>query len=259
MTTKNNSDKTPLLKELENQIKSGPVPRHVAIIMDGNGRWAKARGYSRIKGHQAGARNVKTVVRCADRVGVEFVSLFVFSSENWTRPSLEVSALMRLIRTYLARERQELHEEGFRFNMMGRRENLAPEVIEEALKSRDLMKNNKGTMLNLCINYGGRAEIIDAVKRMVEANLKPEEISEKTLEKFLYAPDISDPDLIIRTSGEMRISNFLLWECAYSELYFTHVNWPDFNEMELLNAILEYQKRERRFGKTGDQIKAEKK
>ncbi|MBF0406835.1 MAG: isoprenyl transferase [Candidatus Riflebacteria bacterium] len=240
------------------EINVSSVPRHIGIIMDGNGRWAKSQGLSRIRGHQAGAKNVKKIVRIADKIGVGCISLFVFSSENWTRPSFEVSALMRLIRTYIARERQELHDEGFRFNMMGRKEGLAAEIIEEARKSRELMANNTGTMLNLCINYGGRAEIIDALKKIAEQKIPPEKIDEKLVAEMLYAPHIPDPDLIIRTSGEMRISNFLLWESAYSEFYFTDVNWPDFDEIQFLTAVSSYQKRERRFGKTSEQIKAGK-
>lgn len=238
------------------EVRTGTVPAHVGIIMDGNGRWAKAHGYSRIRGHQFGARNVKTIVRCADRIGVHHVSLYVFSTENWTRPSLEVSALMRLIRTYIAREREELHAEGFRFRMLGREQDLAPEVLAEAKTSTALMAGNKGTSLNLCINYGGRAEIIDAVRKLMREGLKPDAIDEKAIARTLYAPDIPDPDLIIRTSGEMRLSNFLLWQAAYSEFYFTPCLWPDFDEVEFLQAVQDFQKRQRRFGKTGEQVAA---
>ncbi|MFZ2958700.1 MAG: polyprenyl diphosphate synthase [Candidatus Ozemobacteraceae bacterium] len=245
--------------ELLESIPRGPVPAHIGIIMDGNGRWAKQHGYSRIRGHQFGARNVKTIVRCADRIGVRHVSLYVFSSENWSRPSLEVTALMRLIRTYIARERQELHEEGFRFRMLGRVQGLAPEVLAEARASAELMKMNSGTSLNLCINYGGRAEIVDAVRALVSQGKRPEEITEEAIASHLYAPDIPDPDLVIRTSGELRTSNFLLWQSAYSELYFTPVLWPDFDELELLQAVSHFQTRQRRFGKTGEQIKDGKK
>lgn len=255
-TAESGSEREQRKDRLIAETRTGKVPVHVGIIMDGNGRWAKAHGYSRIRGHQFGARNVKTIVRCADRIGVQHVSLYVFSTENWTRPSLEVSALMRLIRTYIAREREELHAEGFRFRMLGREQDLAPEVLAEARTSTALMAKNHGTSLNLCINYGGRAEIIDAVRKLLKQGVKPEAIDEEAIGKTLYAPDIPDPDLIIRTSGEMRLSNFLLWQAAYSEFYFTPCYWPDFDEFEFLQAVQDFQKRQRRFGKTGDQLSA---
>ncbi|HOT28833.1 MAG TPA: polyprenyl diphosphate synthase [Candidatus Ozemobacteraceae bacterium] len=245
------------LEALLKQIRSSPVPvpAHIGIIMDGNGRWAKMRGYSRIRGHQTGARNVKTIVRFADkRLGVRHISLYAFSIENWARPSFEVSALMRLIRAYIVHERNELHAENVQFRLVGRREGLAPEILEEARQSTELMSRNTGLTLNLCINYGGRAEIVDAVRRIVASGISPEKIDEKLISGNLYAPDVPDPDLIVRTSGEMRLSNFLLWQSAYSELYITDVLWPDFDELELAKAVAAYQGRERRFGKTGEQI-----
>lgn len=243
-----------LRQELAAAVRAKPVPTHIGIIMDGNGRWAKQRGLTRIRGHQVGARRVKTIVRFADKLGVKHISLYAFSVENWARPSFEVSALMRLIRAYIVRERNDLHAENARFRIIGRVSELAPEIIEEARQSTELMKNNTGLTLNLCINYGGRAEIVDAVKRLVAEGLRPEQVTEEAIARRLYAPDLPDPDLIVRTSGEMRISNFLLWECAYAELYVTDVLWPDFDEVELLRAIQAYQGRERRFGKTGEQI-----
>ena len=250
-------DRRQQLEELLKQVRSSglPVPVHIGIIMDGNGRWAKQRGYSRIRGHQTGARNVKTIVRFADKqLGVRHISLYAFSIENWARPSFEVSALMRLIRTYIVHERNELHAENVQFRLVGRREGLAPEILEEARKSTELMSKNTGLTLNLCINYGGRAEIVDAVRRIAATGIPPEKIDEKTIAAHLYAPDVPDPDLIVRTSGEMRLSNFLLWQSAYSELYITDIFWPDFDEFELLKAVSAYQGRERRFGKTGEQI-----
>ncbi len=245
------------LEELLKQVRTpgAPVPVHIGIIMDGNGRWAKQRGYTRIRGHQTGARNVKTIVRFADKqLGVRHISLYAFSIENWARPSFEVSALMRLIRAYIVNERNELHAENVQFRLVGRREGLAPEILEEARKSTELMSKNTGLTLNLCINYGGRAEIVDAVKRIVAEGLSPDRIDERAISSRLYAPDVPDPDLIVRTSGEMRLSNFLLWQSAYSELYITDILWPDFDELELTRAVLAYQGRERRFGKTGEQI-----
>ncbi len=250
-------DRRQQLEELLKQVRSSgvPVPAHIGIIMDGNGRWAKQRGYSRIRGHQTGARNVKTIVRFADKqLGVRYISLYAFSIENWARPSFEVSALMRLIRTYIVHERNELHAENVQFRLVGRREGLAPEILEEARRSTELMAKNTGLTLNLCINYGGRAEIVDAVRRIAAAGMPPEKIDERTIANQLYAPDVPDPDLIIRTSGEMRLSNFLLWQSAYSELYITDILWPDFDELELLKAVTAYQCRERRFGKTGEQL-----
>ncbi|MDN5278003.1 MAG: undecaprenyl diphosphate synthase [Clostridiales bacterium] len=230
------------------------IPAHIGIIMDGNGRWAKRRGLSRIKGHQEGAKRVKTVVRYADDLGVKHISLYAFSVENWARPSFEVSALMKLIKAYIVRERQELHAEGVKFKLVGRLNELAPEIVKEADISTELMKNNSGLSLNLCINYGGRAEIVDAVREIVRSGIAPEKIDEETISRHLYWPEIPDVDLLVRTSGEMRTSNFHLWRSAYSELYFTEVLWPDFDDVELLRAILAYQGRERRFGMTSEQL-----
>ena len=254
MTDTPSPERERLREELTAAVRDRPIPAHVAIIMDGNGRWAKQRGLTRIRGHQMGARRVNPIVRFADRLGVRHVTLYAFSVENWARPSFEVSALMRLIRTYIVRERNGLHAENARFRLIGRRDGLAPEILEEARRSTELMQNNTGLTLNLCINYGGRAEIVDAVKRLVADGLRPEEITEEAIARRLYAPDLPDPDLIVRTSGEMRISNFLLWQCAYSEIYVTDVLWPDFDEVELLRAIQSYQNRERRFGKTSEQL-----
>ncbi len=243
-----------LLAELRGQVDPGRIPRHVGIIMDGNGRWAKSQGFTRIRGHQMGARRVKQVVRFADKLGVKALSLYAFSVENWARPSFEVSALMRLIRAYIVRERNDLHSEGVVFRLSGRLEGLAPEIREEARISTELMAGNKGLTLNLCINYGGRAEIVDALKRIISSGAPPEKITEELISRNMYSPDIPDPDLIVRTSGEMRLSNFLLWESAYSEIYVTDLFWPDFDEVEFLRAVLSFQKRERRFGKTGEQL-----
>lgn len=237
------------------QIKCGKIPVHVGIIMDGNGRWAKTKGKSRIRGHQEGAKRVKNLVELADDLGIKHLSLYAFSLENWARPSFEVSALMRLIKAYIVRERNELHSRGAKFRLLGRIEGLAPEIIEEAQKSTELMINNKGLSLNLCINYSGKAELVDAVRKIVKTGINPEMISETTISQNLYCHDVPDVDLIIRPGGEFRTSNFHLWRSAYSELYFSQVYWPDFNENEFLKALSEYQNRERRFGKTGEQVK----
>jgi undecaprenyl diphosphate synthase len=240
--------------ELEARLDRDNIPAHIGIIMDGNGRWAKQRGLSRIKGHQEGARRVKTVVRYADDLGVKHISLYAFSVENWARPSFEVSALMKLIKAYIVKERNELHAEGVRFKLVGRLNELAPEIVKEADISTKLMQNNPGLSLNLCINYGGRAEIVDAVKAIVKSGISIDKINEELIGKNLYWPEIPDVDLMVRTSGEMRTSNFHLWRSAYSELYFTEVLWPDFDDVELLRAILAYQGRERRFGLISEQL-----
>jgi undecaprenyl diphosphate synthase len=240
--------------ELESRLDKDNIPAHIGIIMDGNGRWAKRQGKSRIKGHQEGARRVKSVVRYADDLGVQHVSLYAFSVENWARPSFEVSALMKLIKAYIVKERAALHAEGVRFKLVGRLSELAPEIIKEAEVSTGLMQNNQGLSLNLCINYGGRAEIVDAVKEIVAKGIPARHISEDTIARHLYWPEVPDVDLMVRTSGEMRTSNFHLWRAAYSELYFTETLWPDFDDVELLRAILAYQGRERRFGLTSEQL-----
>lgn len=242
-------------KDLLFDVDMSNIPAHIAIIMDGNGRWAKAKGKTRIHGHQSGARQVKKIVRFADDIGVKHISLYAFSVENWARPSFEVSALMKLIKTYIIRERDDLHAEGVRFRLVGRIGELAPEIIKEAKISTELMKNNSGLTLNLCINYGGRAEIVDAMKNIIKSGIPIDEIDEECIQKNLYQIDLPDVDLMIRTSGEMRTSNFHLWRSAYSELYFTPVLWPDFTENELILAIRAFQNRERRFGKTSEQVK----
>ncbi len=250
MTENRETLRDSLLKELD----PAKIPGHIGIIMDGNGRWAKSRGKSRIHGHQEGARRVKTVVRFANDLGVKHISLYAFSVENWARPSFEVSALMRLIRAYIVRERNDLHAEGVKFRLLGRLEELAPEIIRQADISTELMKNNPGLSLNLCINYGGRAEIVDAVKKIINKGYKADQITEELIAANLYWPELPDVDLMVRTSGEMRTSNFHLWRGAYSELYFTPVLWPDFDDVELLKALLAYQNRERRFGMISEQL-----
>lgn len=244
-----------LKQELLQKLDLQNIPAHIGIIMDGNGRWAKSLGKTRIHGHQAGARRVKNIVRFANDLGVKHISLYAFSVENWARPSFEVSALMRLIKAYIVRERNDLHAEGVKFRLLGRMAELAPEIIKEAQISTRLMENNPGLSLNLCINYGGRAEIVDAVKNIIKQGFRPEQINEELIANHLYWPQLPDVDLMIRTSGEMRTSNFHLWRGAYSELYFTPVLWPDFDEVEFLNALFAYQNRERRFGMISEQLK----
>jgi undecaprenyl diphosphate synthase len=237
---------------LAREIDPSRIPRHVAIIMDGNGRWAAQRHLPRVAGHKAGVPSVRTAVETCARLGVEALTLYAFSVENWKRPRAEVETLWRLLRAYLRLEIGTLMRNNVRFGAIGRLDAL-PAQVQDALDSAiRRCAPNTGLKLNLAINYGGRAEIVDAVKAMVEqARIAPLEITEETVSAHLYTAGQPDPDLLIRTSGEMRISNFLLWQIAYAELYVTNTLWPDFSQRELLKAILDYQKRDRRFGGLG--------
>jgi undecaprenyl diphosphate synthase len=229
------------------------VPAHVAIVMDGNGRWAIQRGLQRTDGHAAGEEALWDTVQGAVQVGVRWLTVFAFSTENWTRPAPEVLFLMNFNRGLLRRRRDELHRMNVRIRFIGRRDWKVPRsVLKEIQISEELTRNNTGTTLTIAFNYGGRAEIVDAVKELaadVQAGkLRPGRVDEREIRRRLYATDMPEPDLLIRTSGEMRISNFLLWEVAYSELWFTPVFWPDFDREYLFEAIRDFQKRERRFG-----------
>jgi len=249
------------LEQLESQIraKAGRIPRHIAIIMDGNGRWAAQRHKPRTYGHEAGVRAVREVVQATAELGVQYLTLYTFSVENWKRPKLEVSALMSLLTRTTIKELDELIKQDVKLITTGRITGLPKErrkVIQDAVeKTRD----NKGLVLNLALNYGGRTEILDAVKAIVEASkgglVDIPDIDEDLFSGFLYTADIPDPDLLIRTSGEQRISNFLLWQTSYTELYIIDTLWPDFGRKELYEAILDYQQRERRFGRvTGESV-----
>ncbi|NPB09283.1 MAG: isoprenyl transferase [Thermodesulfobacteria bacterium] len=234
------------------------IPQHVAIIMDGNGRWAKARGLPRIMGHREGMKSVRAVVECARKLGIKVLTLYAFSKENWQRPREEVSFLMGLLEEYLRREVEELHQKNIQIRAIGELE-LLPRNIQALLKeSIKKTAANTGMILNLALSYSGRAEIARAARLLAEAclrgDLKPEEITEDLFRHYLYTNDLPDPDLLIRTSGEMRLSNFLLYQCAYTELYITPTLWPDFREDEFLKALEEYQRRERRFGKISEQL-----
>ncbi len=228
------------------------VPRHIAIVMDGNGRWAKRRGLPRVEGHRRGEQTVHDIVEYCGQVGVQHLTLYTFSAENWRRPLEEVSALMRLIE-FVARKRiQELHRKNVRLRVIGRMEELPISLQEELRRDMALTRENTGLNLNLAINYGGRAEIVDAARRLAEKAalgvIEPGEITEEAITREMYNPDMPDPDLLVRTGGEMRLSNFLLWQAAYSEIYVTPVLWPDFTGRDLEEAIRVYQSRERRFG-----------
>lgn len=232
---------------------SGNLPRHIAVIMDGNGRWAKKRGLPRIEGHRAGRKAVREAVEGCVELGVQVLTLYTFSVENWSRPEREVSALMLFLRQTLKQEREELRKNDVRLGVIGRVSDL-PKAVRKVLdETIDDLKESKGLLLNLALSYGGRAEIVDAVRKIAAdarlAQTKPEEIDEKFIERRLYTAGIPDPDLLIRTSGEMRVSNFLLWQLAYSEMWVTETLWPDFRKKHLFEAVRNYQKRQRRFGR----------
>jgi len=228
------------------------LPRHVAIIMDGNGRWAKLRHKQRVEGHRAGISSVRDVVETSARLGLQVLTLYAFSVENWKRPKSEVSTLMALLKRYLRLELDTLLGNNIRFQVIGRSEDLPDDVRDELQRAMEKTSANTGMLFNIALNYGGRAEITDAVRRLVSdlvaRGRSPSEIDEGMLASYLYTAGQPDPDLLIRTSGEMRISNFLLWQIAYAEIWVTDVLWPDFRRKHLLQAIADYQKRERRYG-----------
>ncbi|MEN8246037.1 MAG: isoprenyl transferase [Thermodesulfobacteriota bacterium] len=229
------------------------LPAHVAVIMDGNGRWAKKRMLNRVKGHERGADTVRTVVRASRELGVSFLTLYAFSTENWQRPETEVNALMMLLKRFLKSESQEMRENNIRLNSIGEIEKLPDSVSTLLEETMQATQNNTGMVLNLALSYGARSEIVRMVRRLSAAvaagDLSVENIDEETVSANLYTWNIPDPDLLIRTSGEMRISNFLLWQIAYSELYITNTLWPDFNRDEYIDILKDYQGRDRRFGK----------
>jgi len=228
------------------------LPRHVAIIMDGNGRWAKARGLSRTRGHAAGVESVRAVTRACARKGLKELTLYAFSEENWKRPAREVALLMRLLRRFLIRERDEIMENDIRLTAIGRLHRLPADVRRELEKSREMSAKNGGMVLNLALSYGGRQEILDAVRaiahRVRAGEIEPQEITEEVITAHLYQPDMPPPDLLIRTAGEMRFSNFLLWQVSYTELHVTQACWPEFREEHLDEAFESYGRRVRKFG-----------
>lgn len=226
------------------------IPNHIAIIMDGNGRWAKRRGLPRYIGHREGAKAVERVIDYALEFDIKYLTLFAFSTENWERPKEEVEAIMSLLVEYINKKVPYLIERDVRLRFIGRREDLPDMILNTVEEGERLTKNGKKMQLVIALNYSGRAEIVDAVNKAIKEG---KEITEEDFPKFLYLPDLPDPDLLIRTSGEQRISNFLLWQIAYSEFYFTEVLWPDFDKEEFLKALYEYQNRERRFGKVSTQ------
>jgi len=239
-------------KELMDSLNPKKMPKHIAIIMDGNGRWADRKGLPRIAGHKAGIDSVHEAVEVSGELGIQVLTLYTFSSENWKRPILEVNALMKLLLEQLRDQTPMLNDKNVKLNIIGDIKSLPKKVINELSSSIAMTKNNTGLILNLALSYGGRQEIINATKYIIEdinnGKLKTNDINESMFSKYLYTSGLPDPDIIIRTSGELRISNFLLWQCAYSELYITDVLWPDFRKRDLLLALVSYQQRNRRFG-----------
>lgn len=240
------------------EIDQNNLPRHIAIIMDGNGRWAKQHAMGRIRGHKKGAQAVRTTVTACRELGISYLTLFAFSSENWGRPSDEINALMSLMEDYLDQEASTMQKQEIKLTTIGDIDRLYSPVQKKLLDVKKLTEHNDKMVLNLALSYGGRDEMIAAVKKMIsdhaDGKLKMDDINQDLVSRYLYTGGMPDPDLLIRTSGEYRISNFLLWQLAYAELYFTDVLWPDFKKDDLFRAIAVYQSRERRFGLTGEQI-----
>jgi undecaprenyl diphosphate synthase len=231
-------------------VPAGQVapPKHLAIIMDGNGRWARRRNRPHSFGHRAGVRAIKRVMYACEDRGIEVLSVYTFSTENWTRPRAEVRTLMRLFHEAFRRELDEIHERGIRVMVSGRRGDLSPAMQRQIDDAEARTAANRNGILNVCLNYGGRAELVDAIRSLVASGVRPEDVDERLIASRLYHPDLPDPDLIVRTAGESRISNFLLWQSAYSEFHVTDTLWPDFDIQDLERAIRDYQGRTRRFG-----------
>ncbi len=228
------------------------IPNHVAIIMDGNGRWAQSRKLPRLAGHKAGVESLREIIRTSSDIGIHHLTVYAFSTENWKRPEEEVNGLFKLLVLYLEKELKDIHNNNVRLKVIGNLKQLPLNVINKIENAIEKTKDNTGLTFNIALNYGGRDELIHSIKKVAElagnGEITPESIDESVIEKYLYTSDIPDPDLIIRTSGEIRLSNFLLWQSAYSELYFTKTLWPDFDETALFEAIEEYQNRKRRYG-----------
>ena len=228
--------------------KNFHLPNHVAIIMDGNGRWAEQRGLPRLKGHQAGVKRIRSIIKCLNEYPIKYLTLYSFSTENWNRPEDEVNGLLRLLGETIDKETSKLHQQGVKLRHLGRLEEL-PQGLQLAInRAEELTKNNSGMTLSFAFNYGGRAEILDAIRRLIAEGTHPQDIDEKLFNSYLYTAGLPDIDLIIRTGGELRTSNFLIWQAAYSEYYFTKVLWPDFNRKQFERALLSYSRRQRRFG-----------
>jgi len=253
------SDSPSSARFMMKEIDLSRLPQHIAIIMDGNGRWAERHAMGRILGHKKGAESVRTAVRTCGRIGIRYLTLYAFSMENWLRPKDEVSALLNLLKEYLENEVQEMMDQDIRLVAIGNLDSLGEPIRGKLDEVSARTSGNQGMVVTLALSYGGRDEIVAAVRRMVSDGLagkiNPEKVTKELFADYLYTAGLSDPDLLIRTGGEYRISNFLLWQMAYTEFYFTEILWPDFGERHLLKAVDDYQKRERRFGRTSEQLK----
>ncbi len=235
--------------------KPSPLPAHVAIIMDGNGRWAISRGLPRLAGHRAGTENLRRIITACVEFGIKYLTIYAFSTENWGRPREEVEGLMHILEDVIDRELNELHKEGVQLRHIGHLERLAPTIQEKVLQAIELTHNNDRLILNVAFNYGGRDEIVCAIQKMLRDNVKPEEVTAELVSRYLFTAGVPDPDLIIRTSGELRVSNFLIWQGAYSEWYVTSTYWPDFDKEEFRKALDTFAQRDRRYGGLSETVK----
>jgi undecaprenyl diphosphate synthase len=242
------ADKKPL------DLSSLIIPQHVAIIMDGNGRWAHRRGLPRAAGHRAGAENLRRIINACVEFGIKILTIYAFSTENWGRPEREIKALMKIFARVLDQEIDELHAQGVCLHHLGELTGISPALQEKVRGALDLTKDNDRLILNVAFNYGGRAEILHAVKQMLEDGVKPDELTEELFSSYLFTAGLPDPDMVVRTSGELRISNFLIWQAAYAEYYPTPALWPDFGREELYEAIVAFNQRERRFGLLPEEV-----
>lgn len=236
------------MSSTESPLEGLRIPAHIAIIMDGNGRWAKQRGLPRMAGHRAGTENIRAIVKECDAIGVRYLTIYAFSTENWTRPSLEVQGLMQILGDFIDRETRNLHEQHVKLQHLGRLNGLSARLRRKVRHAIDLTHANTGITLAVAFNYGGRADIVDAVRDLMTQGVGPDQIDERMISDHLYTREMPDPDIVIRTSGERRISNFMIWQAAYSEYWFTPVLWPDFQPEHIHQAIRDYGRRERRFG-----------
>ena len=230
------------------------LPRHVAIIMDGNGRWALSRGLPRVAGHKAGTENLRRIIRASVEFGIKYLTIYAFSTENWGRPAEEVQGLMGILQDVIDRELHELHKEGVQLRHIGRLERLDPRIQTKVLKAIELTRNNDRLILNVAWNYGGRDEIVCAIQKIIRDGVPPEQVTDELVSRYMFTAGVPDPDLVIRTSGELRISNFLIWQAAYSEWYITPTFWPDFDKDEYRRALESYATRDRRYGKVSEEL-----
>jgi len=242
------------MPEHSSALPAERLPRHVAIIMDGNGRWAISRGLPRLAGHKAGTENLRRVIRASVEFGIKYLTIYAFSTENWGRPPEEVQGLLHILEDVIDRELGELHKEGVRLKHIGRLERLAPMLQEKVLSAIELTKHNDKLVLSVAFNYGGRDEIVQAIQRMMKDGILPDAVTDGLVSQYLYTAGVPDPDLIIRTSGELRVSNFLIWQGAYAELYSTPTYWPDFDKAEYRRALEVYVQRERRYGGVSEAV-----